>query len=200
MRRMLALAVAGLPLWFAGTALAQPAAAPPGTCDVVAQSQVGGLVEAVTAGAKAAPAHVVWRPPASNGRIEVLVSYHGPLDNIGEPDGVLMRFPLDPNDPPDTVALVVTSTNGRQWRFTGQVRDPGGDATGHVEFDDKLVYGRALLGAIADGQKLSIVAERYDRTLATTLFSMDNQRARDVLVAQAKRRIESGDPTACPKG
>ena len=156
------------------------------------------MIEVVSGDQLAAPPRIIWRPTPSNGRIALLVAFPGTLDTIGEPTGVLIRFPLDANDPPDGVALAVTSQNGRAWRFTGQVKDPGGES-GHVEFDDKLVYGRALLGAIADGQRLTISAQRYDRTVATTLFGLEDLRARDALLAQARRKFEAADPSVCSR-
>jgi hypothetical protein len=193
----------GLALLVASPAAAQIPAPPtkPQTtqCDVVLQSQAGGMVEVVSGAQLSAPPRIVWRPTPSNGRIELLVAFAGTFDNIGEPAGVLIRFPLDANDPPDGVALNITSQNGRAWRFTGQAKDPGGE-TGHVEFDEKLVYGRALLGAIAAGQRLTISAQRYDRIVGTTLFSLEDQRARDALLAQARRKFETADPTVCKRG
>jgi hypothetical protein len=194
-RSALTACVAGFAL-FAGSASAQTRAT---QCDIVMQSQSGGMVEVTTTAQLAAPPRIVWRPTPSNGRIELLVAFEGTLDNIGEPRGVLIRFPLEANDLPEGIAVNVQSGNGRTWRFTGQTRDEGGE-TGHIEFDDKLVYGRALLGAIADGQRLTISAQRYDRTVGATMFGLENLRARDALLAQAKRKFDAADPSVCTRG
>lgn len=177
-----------------GPALAQPAKT---QCDIVAQSPSGGMIEVVSAAQLTALPRIVWRPTPSNGRIQLMVAYQGStLAGLGEPSGLLIRFPLDTDDLPDGVTLSIQSQNGRQWRFKGQGRDPSGD-TGYVAFDEDLVYGRALLGAVADGQRITISAERYDRVVGSTAFSLEDLRARDALVVQARRRFEAAGPADC---
>jgi hypothetical protein len=185
-----------LALAVGGPALGQSAKT---QCDIVVQSQAGGTIEVVSAAQLAAAPRIVWRPTPSNGRLELLVAFQGAtLAGLGEPSGVLVRFPLDADDLPDGVTLNIQSRNGRQWRFKGQGRDPGGD-TGYVAFGQDLVYGRALLGAIADGQEISISVERYDRIVGSTAFNLENLRARDALLVQARRKFEGADPAMCTR-
>ena len=129
-------------------ALAAPAfaQAPVTQCDIIVQSQAGGMIEVISTGKLTEPPQIVWRPTPSNGRIEMLVFFPGDAGAaLGEPSGLLMRFPLAASDPPDGVTLAIQSRNGRQWRFKGQSRDREGES-GYVAFDQTLVYGRALLG------------------------------------------------------
>lgn len=175
------------------------AQAPVTQCDIVVQSQAGGMIEVISTGKLTESPQIVWRPTPSNGRIEMLVFFPGDaLAGLGEPSGLLMRFPLAASDPPDGVTLAIQSHNGRQWRFKGQTRDRDAES-GYVAFDQSLVYGRALLGAIADGQGLTISAERYDRIMGSTTFGLENLRARDALLVQARRKLEAADPAMCTR-
>jgi hypothetical protein len=189
-------AAAVMTLCIGGTAWAQTQTT---RCDIVVQSQAGGMLEVISAAQLTQPPQVIWRPTPSNGRLELLVSFEqATLESLGEPSGVLIRFPLAADDLPEGIALNIQGQNGRQWRFKGQVRDPQGDS-GYVSFGQDLVYGRALLGAIADGQGLTISAERYDRVVASTTFGLANLRARDALLVQARRRFEAADPAMCTR-
>jgi hypothetical protein len=172
-------------------------------CDIVVQSQTGGQIEVISApqapGAPllAAP-RIVWRPMASSSRAQLWVSYEGStLTSLGEPTGVHFSFRIPEKTAADSATLFVKSANGRNWRFVGQGLERGADDAAYVEFGEDLVYGRALLGALADGQNLTVSVERYDAASGGTLFESADLRARDALLAQARRKFEAADPTMC---
>jgi hypothetical protein len=123
-----------------------------------------------------------------------------PLTGLGEPTGVHLRFRIPENTAPDSATVFIRSANGRAWRFVGQGLEHGADDAAFIEFGDDLVYGRALLGALADGQDLTVSVERYDSVGGATQFASANLRARDALLAQARRKFEAADPTMCKAG
>jgi hypothetical protein len=193
-RLLLAMAVAlGLP----ASALAQ---APAVRCDVVVQSQAGGMIEVLSATQATAPPQITWRPASSSLGAELLVGFQGSsLAALGEPSGVHIRFPIEPRQPPESTTLNIRTQNGRYWRFVGQAVEQGAPDAAYVEFGQDLAYGRAMLSAIADGQTLTISVEHYDRTVGSTTFGTTALRARDVLLAQARRKFETADPAMCKR-
>jgi len=172
-------------------------------CDIEVGSAAGGIIEVISAPStpdapRTAAPTILWRPSASGRKTQLIVAYQGStLEALGEPSGVHILFPIEPRSAANSATLAITSPNGRTWRFVGQALEPGTDDTAYVEFGESLVYGRALLGAIADGQDLTIAVERYDRVGAGTKFGLSNLRARDALLAQAKRKFENADPAMC---
>ena len=187
----------------AASVLAGSAAAATVECDIIVQSASGGEIEvfsgATTAGApRTAPPTIIWRPASNSRQTQLMVAYEGStLAAFGEPSGVHIRFPIEENSTPDSGTIVVASPNGRTWRFVGQALERGSNDTAYVEFRDTLVYGRALLGAIATGQDLTISVERYDRIGSGARFATANLRARDALLALAKRKFDAADPESC---
>jgi len=169
-------------------------------CDIVVQSQSGGQIEVLADGPVAGAPHprITWRPLASSPRAQLWVSYkNSALTGLGEPTGVHFSFRIPEKTAPESATLFVKSANGRTWRFVAQGLERGSDTIAYVEFGDDLVYGRAVLGALADGQDLSVAVERYDAVSASTLFASADLRARDALLAQARRKFEASDPTMC---
>jgi hypothetical protein len=171
-------------------------------CDIVVQSQAGGQIEVLSdwpiAGAPQPAPRITWRPLASSPRAQVWISYqNGALTGLGEPTGVHFSFRIPEKTAADGATLFVKSANGRTWRFVAQGLERGSDTVAYVEFGDDLVYGRALLGALADGQDLSVAVERYDAVSASTVFAAADLRARDALLVQARRKFEAADPTMC---
>jgi hypothetical protein len=193
-RRLWAMALAmGLP----GSALAQ---APAVRCDVVVQSQSGGMIEVLSADKATASPQITWRPASSSLAAELLVAFQGSsLAALGEPSGVYIRFPIEPRTPPESTTLNIRTANGRYWRFVGQAVERDAPDAAYVEFGQDLAYGRALLSAISDGQPVTISVEHYDRTVGSTVFGTAALRARDVLLAQAKRKFETADPAMCKR-
>ena len=189
-----------------GPAMAQTAPATTAKrCDIVVQSQAGGVIEMIsgltTKAGLPAPPPVTWRPAASSGAAELVVAYQNAAPaGLGEPSGLYIRFPIEPHTPPDSTVLDIRSANGRNWRFPGQAVEQGPGDTAFVEFNEDLAYGRALLGAIADGQTVSISVQHYDRAVGSVTFGTASQRPRDLLVAQARRKFETGDPASCQGG
>jgi len=170
-------------------------------CDIVVQSQTGGQIEVLSdwrvAGTPPA-LRITWRPLASSPRAQLWVSYqNGALTGLGEPTGVHFSFRIPEKTAADSATLFVKSAKGRTWRFVAQGLERGSDTVAYVEFSDDLVYGRALLGALADGQDLSVAVERYDAVSAGVQFASADLRARDALLAQARRKFEAADPTMC---
>jgi hypothetical protein len=198
MKHLFAAALAlGLGLGASGTVLAQ---APAVRCDVVVQSQAGGMIEVLSAAQAAAPPQITWRPAASSLRAELLVAFQGSsLSALGEPSGVYIRFPMEAGSPPESTILNIRTQTGRYWRFVGQAHERGAEDYGYVEFGSDLAYGRALLSAIADGLLLTISVDHYDRTGGATTFGTAAQHARDVLLDVARRKVEAGDPTMCKR-
>jgi hypothetical protein len=198
MKHFFAAALAlSLGLGASGAALAQ---APVVRCDVVVQSQAGGMVEVLSGAQASAPPQITWRPAASSLRVELLVAYQGSsLTSLGEPSGVYIRFPMEAGAPPESTILNVRTQTGRYWRFVGQAHERGSQDYGYVEFGADLAYGRALLSAIADGLLLTISVDHYDRTGGVTTFGTAAQRPRDVLLDQARRKFEAGDPAMCKR-
>jgi hypothetical protein len=180
----------------AGPALSQTAPIKP--CDVAAESQTGGLIEVLAGATLATPPQISWRPPTSNRAAELWVSYrNATLSALGEPTGVMIRFPVEENGRAENTTLNIKIASGRNWRFAGQGLDKRAEDIAFVSFGDDLVYGRALLGAIADGQTLTISLERYNQVMASATLGNANLRARDALLAQAKRRFETAIPGTC---
>jgi hypothetical protein len=198
MKHLFAAAMAlGLGFSASGAALAQ---APVVRCDVVVQSQVGGMIEVQSGLLASAPPQITWRPAASSLRVELLVAFQGSsMMSLGEPSGVYIRFPMEAGAPPESTIINVRTQTGRYWRFVGQAHEKGSEDYGYVQFGADLAYGRALLSAIADGLPLSISVDHYDRTGGATAFGTASQRARDVLLDQARRKFEAGDPTMCKR-
>jgi hypothetical protein len=198
MKHLFAAALAlSLGLGASGAAQAQ---APVVRCDVVAQSQAGGMIEVVSGAQASDPPRITWRPAATSLKAELLVAYQGSsLTSLGEPSGVYIRFPLEASAPAENTILNIRAQNGRYWRFVGQAHERGSEDYGYVEFGPDLAYGRALLSAIADGLPLSISVDHYDRTVGSTTFGTAAQHARDVLLDQARRRFEAGDPAMCKR-
>jgi hypothetical protein len=193
-RVLLAIAAA---LVLPASALAQ---APAVRCDVVVESQAGGMIEVLSGAQATTPPQITWRPASSSRAAQLLVAFQGSsLDALGEPSGVYIRFPLEANTPPESTTLNIHTQNGRYWRFAGQAVEKDSAEIGYVEFGEDLAYGRALLSAIADGQPVTISVEHYDRTIGNTLFGTSALRARDVLLAQAKRKFETADPEMCKR-
>ncbi len=181
-----------------------PPAAPAKRCDIVVQSQAGGVIELIsglnTKAGLPAPPLITWRPAASSGAAELIVAYDKAVaTGLGEPSGLYVRFPIEPNTPPEGTILDIRA-NGRNWRFPGQGVEQGRSDTGFIEFGEDLAYGRALLSAIADGQLLSISVQHYDRAVGAVTFGTASQRPRDLLVTQAWRKLETADAAACQGG
>jgi hypothetical protein len=198
MKHLFAAALAlSVGLGASGAALAQ---APAVQCDVVMQSQAGGMIEVRSGAQASAPPLITWRPAASSLRVELLVIYQGSsLTGFSEPSGVYLRFPMEAGTPPESTILNVRTQTGRYWRFVGQGHERGPEDFGFVQFGAELAYGRALLSAIADGLPLSISVDHYDRSLGNTVFGTAAQHARDALLEQARRKFEAGDPAMCKR-
>ncbi|MEI9890448.1 MAG: hypothetical protein WDN45_07425 [Caulobacteraceae bacterium] len=82
--------------------------------EVVSGAPVTG--DLVSAGPK-----VTWRPAASSRAAQMMVALpESAMTGTGEPTGLYIRFPIEAQEPPDTVTLNVRAANGRYWRFTGQ--------------------------------------------------------------------------------
>jgi hypothetical protein len=192
----LGLAALLLAVTLSGPALAQSARAK--SCDVVVESQTGGVIEVMSGATLTTPPRISWRPTTSSRAAELWVSYKGgTLDALGEPSAVMIRFPVEENGRAENTTLNIKIPNGRNWRFAGQGLVKGAEDLAYVTFGDDLIYGRALLGAIADGQTLTISLERYDGVAGSATIGTANLRARDVLLAQAKRKFEAADPASC---
>ncbi len=183
--------------------LAGSAAASTVECDIIVQSATGGELEVfsgqtVPGAPRIAPPTIIWRPASNSRQTQLMVAYEGStLTALGEPSGVHIRFPIEENATADSGTIVVTSPNGRTWRFVGQALERGSNDRAYVEFGENLVYGRALLGAISTGQDLTISVDRYDRIGNGARFASANLRARDALLALAKRKFDAADPESC---
>jgi hypothetical protein len=182
---------------------AAPASAATMQCDVVVQSQSGGEVEMRSSPQpEGAPRTVlptvIWRPAPSNSRVAFWVAYHpDTLTELNEPYGVLIEYALAAKAAAPSSAVIVRDQKGRVWRFTGKAAENKTDDVADVEFGTEFPYGRALLGAIADGQPLTMSVERDGLVVSTTQFGSGAIRARDLLLAEARKKFQAADPMFC---
>lgn len=200
MTRLSALAASALLL------VSAPAYATTLQCDVVVQSQSGGEVEMRSSpqpdGApRTVLPTVIWRPAPSNTRVMFWVAYHpDTLTELNEPAGVLIEYALAAKAAAPSSAVIVHDQKGRVWRFSGKAAENKAEDVADVEFGPEFPYGRALLGAVTDGQPLTMSVERDGLVVSTTQFGSNAMRARDLLFAEARKKFQAADPQFCRNG
>jgi hypothetical protein len=186
----------GLIAALTATAAQAQAPAPEDKCDIVVQSRTGGLIE-VTPAKASAQGQILWRPVGSGPGLILLVAYPpASLARFAEPSGVVILFQPKDQANPETLSVQVKTRNGRAWRFSGPAIAFSKDEA-RIAFGQEWPYGRGLLGAIADGQDLTMAVQENDQTLNQESFSLGNIDARDTLLAQARARF-TGAGCAAP--
>jgi hypothetical protein len=189
----------------------------PMRCDITESSAAGGVVQVLTEDSpapgwpkeikRALKLQLLWRPPPSPQSPQLVVGYAGAtLQDMGnEPSGGHIRFRISPPATADDTRVVLGLPDGQTFLLQGDDlhygQDYGSDDESRpvmdVAFGPRDGAWPKIRSVLMERGRLEVKLMRHGELMAETVFDFSNLKARNALLAQARRKLAASDPQVC---